>query len=64
MSTISSQHREFALFLTQVKEQAMRIGLYRTARLLEIPVQEIGWEIQGMDTPPEQKKRQQESLTP
>lgn len=50
--------------LVQMKDTAMRLGLYRTARLLDIPKQEIGWELQGIDTPTWQKKRQQETLTP
>jgi hypothetical protein len=50
--------------LVQMKDSAARLGLYRTARLLEIPIQEIGWEMQDESTPAWQKKRQQETLTP
>ena len=50
--------------LVQMKDTAMRLKLFRTARLIDIPIQEIGWEMQGEDTPAYQKKRQQETLTP
>lgn len=45
-----------------LKEKAMRLGLYRTGRMLEIAIQEIGWELQGVETPKSQQKRQIETL--
>lgn len=50
--------------LVQLKDSLMRLGLYRTARVLDIATQEIGWELQGKETPDWQKKRQQETLAP
>jgi hypothetical protein len=58
-------HREdFVARLTLMKDEAYRLGLFRTARLIEIPIQEVGWELSGSPTPPEQKARQQETLAP
>lgn len=56
--------REIAVKLNLLKYEAMQSGFYRTGQLLEIPLQEIGWEMQGVTSPEEQKKRQQEILTP
>ena len=64
MSATKEQHLAFASELTLLKDKAMRLGLWRTAHLIEIPIQEIGWEMQGLIAPPSQKKRQQELLTP
>jgi len=54
----------FASKLALLKDEAYRLGLYRTGRLIEIPIIEIGWELQAAPTPDEQKQRQQETLTP
>lgn len=59
-----TDRRKLVIDLVQMKHQAMQLGLYRTARLLDIPTQEIGWELQGEPTPDWQKARQQETLTP
>lgn len=55
--------QEIASRLTLLKNEAMRAQLYRTAHLIEIPIQEIGWEMQGIAAPDEQKARQQSLLT-
>ena len=59
-----SEQKAIACELVVLKEKAARCGLYRTARMIEIAVQEVGWEMQGSDTPEWQKRRQQETLTP
>lgn len=61
---IAHARRDFIVRLSKMKHEAMALGLYRTGRMLDIPVQEIGWELQGADTPEWQKKRQLETLTP
>jgi hypothetical protein len=50
--------------LNVAKDKAMRLGLYRTARMLDIATQEVGWELQGASTPKEQQARQDETLRP
>lgn len=60
----AAAQRAFAAKLALLKDEAYRVGLPRTARLIEIPLQEIGWEMAGDDTPAYQKARQQETLTP
>ena len=50
--------------LTSIKDRLMRVGLYRTAHLIDIPLQEIGRDAQGELAPEYEKKRQQETLTP
>ncbi len=56
--------QQLAAKLALLKDEAYRIGLSRTARLIEIPLQEVGWEMAGTDTPAYQRARQQETLTP
>lgn len=58
------KQQEMASEISLLKLKAMRLGLYRTGRMLEIATQEIGWELQGVETPEWQKKRQQKTLTP
>lgn len=58
------QQRRLISSLTILKFQLAEAGLYRTSRMMEIPIIEVGWEIQGVDTPEFQKERQQETLTP
>lgn len=48
--------------LTKLKAKAGQLGLFRTARMLDIATQEIGWELAGSPTPDWQKKRQKETL--
>lgn len=55
---------DFASKLSLLKNEAICLGLYRTGRMLEIAIQEIGWEIQGKSTPQWQKERQKETLDP
>jgi hypothetical protein len=60
-------HKEairIATALNQLKFDAMQAGLHRTGHLIDIATQEIGWEMQGQQTPKWQKQRQQETLTP
>lgn len=54
----------FASELILLKDKAFRLGLYRTAHLIEIPIIEVGWEMQGESAPADQKQRQQETLVP
>lgn len=53
---------EIATDLNLLKARLMNIGYYRTGRLLDIALQEIGWEAQGIETPKWQLKRQKETL--
>lgn len=61
---ISQERKDFISKLALLKNEAMQLGLYRTGQLLEIPIIEVGWDVQGVTTPPEQKKRQIETLRP
>ena len=61
---IPQSHLDFASELTLIKDKAMRLGLYRTAHLLEIPIKEIGWEMQGEFAPEYEKEAQQKVLAP
>jgi hypothetical protein len=56
------QQLGMAIEVVNLKEKALSLGLYRTARMLEIAIQEIGWELQGVETPKFQQNRQVETL--
>lgn len=64
LNKINEETRQLAFELTDIKARLHQAGLYCTARMVEIAIQEIGWEMQGADTPPEQKKRQLETFDP
>lgn len=57
--------KEIAIALVQLRERAFRANLLRTAHLIDIPAQEIGWEMQGLLSSPEwARERQKETLQP
>lgn len=64
MSALEAKRRDMPRQLCMIKHELMQLGLYRTARMVEIATQEIGWELQNEPTPEYQRKRQQETLTP
>ncbi len=59
---VTQEHKDFINELVLLKNKALQLGFYRTHRLLGIPEQEIGWEIQGILTPDYGTKRQNEIL--
>jgi len=56
--------QELVTKINLLKFELMASGFYRTAHLIDIASQEIGWEMQGQTAPEWQKERQQETLTP
>jgi hypothetical protein len=62
MKKPSEEQTKIASEVALLKVRAMNAGLYRTARLIEIAVIEVGWELQGVPTPMEQLKRQENTL--
>ena len=59
---ISQDKQDFVSKLALLKVEAMRIGLYRTGHLLEIPLIEAGWDMQGQATPKQQRERQHDTF--
>ena len=59
---MTTERQKLASELTLLKDKLMRVGLYRTGHLMELPIQEIGWELQGIGTPEYGKNRQKETV--
>ena len=59
---MNQEHLDIANELVMLKNRALKAGLFRTVRMIDIACQEVGWELQGVLTPPEQQRRQKEAL--
>lgn len=59
---MDEKRKQFISKLTLLKHEAMELGLYSTARCMDIAVQEVGWEVQGKSAPKEAKRQQRATL--
>ena len=62
MSKKTKEKQELATEINLLKYKSIKLGMYRTGRMLDIASQEIGWELAGEETPKWQRERQIESV--
>lgn len=54
-SDLARKHEDFIQRLVAIKEEAGRLGFYRTMHAMDAAVQEIGWEVASRRDPAQRK---------